>query len=268
RPHLSWATKVAGPADWLGYLRADPSTTEQQIRQALNDSLRRLQTDFVDLYQLHWPARKTNFFGKLGYVHEVNDPWQDNFLEIVQTMQELAQEGKIRHFGISNETAWGTMRLVHLAETHGLPRPVSIQNPYSLLNRTFEAAGAEVALRERVGLLAYSPLGFGVLTGKYLNEQKPENARLTLFPRMARYSKPNATKATERYVKLAQDHGLSPAQMALAYVNSRKFITANIIGATNMAQLQENISSADLALSPELISEIEAIHAELPNPAP
>lgn len=268
RDRLVLATKVAGPGDWLPYLRGGTNRLDRaNIEAALHDSLRRLGTDCIDLYQLHWPDRETNFFGQLGYTHPSEDE-SVPLLETLEVLGDLVAAGKVRYIGVSNETPWGLMTAIRLAEMHGLPRPMSIQNPYSLLNRTFEVGLAEIAIRERCGLLAYSPLGFGMLTGKYLNGARPAGARLTRFERFARYSNPEAERATAEYVALARRHGLSPAQLALAYVTSRPFVTANILGATNLEQLAEDLESDRLTLAPELEQEIEAIHIRQPNPAP
>ncbi|MDZ7735780.1 MAG: NADP(H)-dependent aldo-keto reductase [Gammaproteobacteria bacterium] len=268
RDQLVIASKVCGPGDWVSYMRdGQPRLDRQNIEKALNASLKRLKTDYIDLYQLHWPERQTNYFGKLGYSHSPNK----NGVPIAETLGvlgDLVQAGKIRCIGVSNETPWGVAEYFRIAEREGLPRIVSIQNPYSLLNRTFEVGLAEFAHREQTGLLAYSPLGFGVLTGKYLDNRKPEGARLTLFTRFARYTNPQGVAATGDYVELARRHGLEPAQMALAFVNSRPFITSTIIGATSMEQLRQNIASADINLPPGILDEIEAIHTRQPNPCP
>ena len=268
RDRLILATKVAGPADWLPHVRGPGARLDRaNIEAAIDGSLRRLRTDYVDLYQLHWPDRETNYFGKLGYAH----PPQDNSVPLAETLGVLAdliKAGKVRHIGLSNETPWGTMHAIALAEQQGLPRVVSIQNPYNLLNRTFEIGLAEVALREQCGLLAYSPLAFGMLTGKYAGGARPEGARLTLFTRFDRYSNPQAEAATQGYVDIARRHGLDPAQMALAWVTSRPFVTSNIIGATSLEQLETNLASTELVLSDEVIAEIEAAHVAQPNPSP
>lgn len=266
RDKIVLASKIAGPGDYTAHIRKNGFKPEA-IKDAVENSLKRLQTDYIDLYQLHWPERQANFFGQRDYVHNPNDPWEDNFHESLATLDELIKEGKIRQVGISNETPWGTMRYMEESKK-GLPRMVSIQNAYSLLCRSFEVGLAEVAMRENIGLLAYSPLGFGVLSGKYLGGKKPENGRLTLFPRFARYSGEEATKATEKYAELAAKHGLSLSQMALAFVNQRPFLTSNIIGATNLTQLEENIGSINVDLSQELMDGINAIHSSIPNPAP
>ncbi|MCU7905311.1 MAG: NADP(H)-dependent aldo-keto reductase [Candidatus Thiodiazotropha sp. (ex Epidulcina cf. delphinae)] len=268
RDRVILATKVAGPAEWLNYLRdGKPRLDKRNIEAALDESLQRLRTDYIDIYQLHWPDRPTNYFGELGYRHHREEqviPIQET-LEVLKT---LKQAGKIRHIGVSNETPWGLMRYLHLAEVQGLPRVVSIQNPYSLLNRTFEIGLAEIAHREACGLLAYSPMAFGVLSGKYLEGKRPPGARLTRYQRFNRYSTPQAERATLQYVQLARKHGLEPAQMALAFVTSRAFVSSNIIGATTLAQLDENLESVHLNLSEEIFDGIEAIHRQQPNPSP
>lgn len=265
RDKIVLASKIAGPGEYTAHIRTNGFKPEA-IKDAVENSLKRLQTDYIDLYQLHWPERNANFFSIRDYKHDENEQWEYNFHESLHTLDELIKEGKIRQVGISNETAWGTMRYLEEAKK-GLPRMVTIQNPYSLLCRTFEGAMAEVSMREKIGLLAYSPLGFGVLSGKYL-DASPENARLTLFPRFARYSGKEATEATRRYFDLAKQHNLSLTQMALAFINQQPFVTSNIIGATKMSQLKENIDSINVTLSDELISEINAIHNSIPNPAP
>ena len=260
-------SKVAGPGNNISHIRdGNLKHNRQHIVAALEGSFERLQTDYIDLYQLHWPDRETNFFGKLGYVH--NDKTFTPLEETLEVLNEQVQTGKIRHIGLSNETPWGTMRFLQLAEERGWPRAVTIQNPYNLLNRSFEVGLAEIAIREQCGLLAYSPLAFGMLTGKYANGARPEHARLTLFSRFTRYNNPETMRATEQYVQLAKQHGLDPAQMALAYVTSRPFVTSNIIGATSLEQLQSNLDSINLTLSEEVVAGIEAIHKIQPNPAP
>ncbi len=267
RDRVIIATKVAGRSKDLHYLRpGEVCLDARNIRQALDASLRRLQTDHVDLYQVHWPDRPTNFFGRLGYEHREAD-----FVPIAETLEALAEQvraGKVRYIGLSNETPWGVMQYLATAERLGLPRVVSIQNPYNLLNRSFEIGLAEIAHREGVELLAYSPLAFGVLSGKYLEQRRPPGARLTLFSRFDRYNNLEARSATEAYVVLARRHGLDPAQMSLAYVNTRPFLASNIIGATTLKQLETDIASIDLKLPEEVREAIEAIHRRQPNPAP
>ncbi|MDH5230862.1 MAG: NADP(H)-dependent aldo-keto reductase [Gammaproteobacteria bacterium] len=268
RDDLIIATKAASRAEWLPYIRdGQLRSNKKHLEQALNESLQRLQTDYIDLYQLHWPERKTNFFGELGYRYDPADDYT-SFEETLSVLADFVNQGKVRHIGVSNETPWGIMRFLAAAENLDLPRMVSIQNPYSLLNRTFEIGNAEVAIREQVGLLAYSPLGFGVLSGKYLNLQKPAAARLTLFDRFTRYTNPTGIEATQRYVNLARQHQLDPAQMALAFVTQQDFLTANIIGATNLQQLESNLKSIELTLSEQVLSDIEQIHQQIPNPCP
>jgi aryl-alcohol dehydrogenase-like predicted oxidoreductase len=268
RDKIILATKVAGPGEIASHVRGGPRLNRDNIRQAVADSLQRLQTDYIDLYQVHWPDRSTNFFGQLGYTHK-KDEESTPIEETLATLGELVKEGKIRYVGVSNETPWGVMTYLKLAELHNLPKIVTIQNPYNFLNRIYEVGLAEISHREHVGLLAYSPLAFGVLSGKYLDGARPAGARITLFKRFDRYTQNEyAIKATEAYVQLAQKHGLEPAQMALAYVNSRSFLTSNIIGATTMAQLKADIASIDLELDNEVLEAIEAIHQQHPSPCP
>lgn len=268
RDDLVLATKITGPSPNLTYIRDPMGFSPEQIESALEGSLRRLQTDYVDLYQLHWPERKTNFFGKRGYEHDPEEEWEDNFLAVLQKFQQLVEAGKIRHFGISNETAWGAMRYLYLADKHDLPRCVSIQNPYNLLNRTYEINLAEVSIRESAGLLAYSPMAFGLLSGKYHKKSSREGARLNQFKQMSRYNGERSQEATARYLAIAEQHDLSLAQMSLAFVNTRPFLTSNIIGATSMKQLKENIASISVTLSPEVLKAIKEVHEAVPNPAP
>lgn len=269
RDDLIIATKVVGRNNWNPPIRPGPPDCldRPNIEAALNASLKRLQTDYVDLYQLHWPDRKTNYFGRLGFVYYPDEV----AVPIEETLCVLADQvaaGKVRYIGVSNETPWGLTEFLRLAKELNLPRVASIQNPYNLLNRSFEIGLAEIAHRENCGLLAYSPLAFGVLSGKYLGGVRPPGARLTLFDRFTRYDSLEAKAATAAYVALAREHGLDPAQMALAYVSSRAFVTSNIIGARTMEQLHTNLASIDMVLSAEVIEGIEAIHRQQPNPAP
>ncbi|MBK1674498.1 NADP(H)-dependent aldo-keto reductase [Ectothiorhodospira shaposhnikovii] len=266
RDDLVIATKAAGPGSELGHIRGGPRHDRAHLEQALHDSLQRLQTDYVDLYQIHWPMRSTNYFGKLGYEHQ---PEADDtpIAETLAVLGDMVKAGKVRTIGISNETPWGLMEYLRVAERQGLPRIVSIQNPYNLLNRSFEVGLAEMAHREQVGLLAYSPMAFGALSGKYL-ESTPADGRLTLFSRFSRYSGETGVAATRAYVEIAQRHGLSPAQMALAFVSSRGFLTSNIIGATRLEQLEENIASLEITLSQAVLEEIEAVHQRHTIPCP
>ncbi len=266
REQLVLASKVAAPSGPSGSIRPDMKLDHANIEAALNASLERLGTDYLDLYQVHWPERKTNFFGQLGYQHSDDD--STDLLETLQALAAQVKAGKVRYIGISNETPWGAMRYLQLAAEHDLPRMVTIQNPYNLLNRTFEIGLAEIAHREGMPLLAYSPLAFGALSGKYLGGNWPEGARMTLYKRFARYFTPQGIAATQAYVELAQQHGMDAAQMALAFVNSRSFLGANIIGATTLEQLERNIDSATLELGAEVLEAIDAIHTQIPNPCP
>lgn len=262
------ATKVTGRSSNFDYLgRGEIRLNKNQITVALDNSLKRLQTDYVDLYQLHWPDRNTNYFGQLGYSHTEKDD-SIPLEETLSALQDCVKAGKVRYTGLSNETPWGMMECQRLAQMKHLPRMQSIQNPYNLLNRSFEIGAAECAIREQCGLLAYSPLAFGVLSGKYLDGQKPEAARLTLFNRFSRYTNQKAAEATTRYVALAREHGLSPVQMALAFINRQPFVTSNIIGATSLPQLKENIDSIHIQLNAAVLAGIEQIHQDIPNPCP
>jgi aryl-alcohol dehydrogenase-like predicted oxidoreductase len=266
RQKVVLATKVAGPRN-VPYIRDNISLDRRNIHQALDDSLTRLKTDYIDLYQLHWPQRQTNCFGQLNYPYpDANE--EVTLIETLEALNELIKAGKIRYIGVSNETPWGVMTLLKLAEKHDLPRIVSIQNPYNLLNRSFEVGLSEISHHEGVELLAYSPLAFGCLSGKYLNGQKPEGARCSLFERFVRYFTPQGIEATQAYVDLAYKHGLDPSQMALAFVNQRPFVASNIIGATNLDQLKSNIDSIDVTLSDELLEELQIIGARYSNPCP
>lgn len=267
RDKVVLATKIAGPGDYTAHIRTN-GFRPNALKDAVNKSLKRLQTDYIDLYQLHWPERQTNTFGIRDYKHNPEDSWTDNFNDILHTLDGIIKEGKIRHIGISNEKAWGTMRYLEESKTNNLPRMITIQNAYSLLNRVFEGDMAEISLRENIGLLAYSPMAFGVLSGKYIQGTASDNSRLKLFPRFSRYSSEKSTEATKKYLKIAQEHNLSLAQMALAFVSQKPFVTSNIIGATNLTQLKENIGSIDISLNKDILNSIEEIHAEIPNPAP
>ncbi len=267
REHLILASKVIGQAEWMPHVRNGQACLDRaNIEQAIDNSLKRLQTDYLDLYQVHWPDRSTNFFGKLGYQYP-DQQAPTRIEETLTVLADLVKAGKVRYIGISNETPWGAMEYLRLSKQLDLPQIISIQNPYSLLNRCYEIGLAEISYQESIGLLAYSPLGFGVLTGKYIKQQ-PKNARLNLFPEYKRYSNKQAMLATQMYVDLAKKYHLSPAQMALAFVNSRPFIGANIIGASSLDQLQENLESTEIILSEELLQEIEQIHQQYPNPCP
>lgn len=267
RDDLVIASKVTGPGDGVNHLRNGPRLTRAHIIEACEASLKRLKTDYIDLYQVHWPDRNANFFGKLGYQHDTKEK-STPIEETLEALNELVKAGKVRHIGISNETPWGAMEYLRLATEKGWPRIASVQNPYSLLNRSFEVGMAEIAHREQTGLLAYSPLAFGTLSGKYMGGKWPEKARLTLYERFSRYTNERGVDATRAYTELAWQNSLSPAQMALAYVNSRSFLTSNIIGATSMEQLRENLGSINVNLSEDTLGAIEAIHQEFTYPCP
>jgi len=262
------ATKITGPNPGLSYVRDIMDFSNASIDEALENNLKRLQTDYVDVYQLHWPERNANFFGKLNYKYNSEEKWNDNLGEILHKLDSLVQEGKIRHYGVSNETPWGLMRFLEEGKNNNLEAVRTIQNPYSLLNRTFEIGLAEVAMREQVGLMAYSPLAFGVLSGKYLNDKMPEKSRLKLFPVFSRYNSKEASYLTSKYAELAKKEDLSLVELSLAFVSQQPFVTANIIGATTMEQLKENIATIDINLSDEILEEIDAIQLLQPNPAP
>ncbi|WP_054177581.1 NADP(H)-dependent aldo-keto reductase [Trabulsiella odontotermitis] len=268
REKLVLASKVAGPTrNNDSAVRPNQALDRKNIRDALHDSLKRLQTDYLDLYQLHWPQRPTNCFGKLGYEWTETQP-VITLLETLEALSEFQRAGKIRYIGVSNETPFGVMRYLHLADKHDLPRIVTIQNPYSLLNRSFEVGLAEVTQYEGVELLAYSSLAFGTLTGKYLNGAKPAGARNTLFSRFTRYSGEQAQNAVAAYVDIAKRHQLDPAQMALAFVRRQPFVASTLLGATTMEQLRTNVESLHVELSEEVLADIEAVHKVYTYPAP
>ena len=268
RKDVILASKVTGPSPRLSYIRDGVTKfNKKDIHNAIEGSLKRLCTDYIDLYQIHWPERTTNNFGKLNYEY-CDEQETTSILEALQVFDGLVKDGKIRHIGISNETPWGLSQYLKLSEFHDLLKPLTIQNPYSLLNRSFEVGLGEFSHRENIGLLAYSPLGFGALTGKYLNGQMPKNSRRKLFDGYDRYSNTQGGLATYEYVKLAYESGLDPAQMALAFVINKPFVMSAIIGATTLEQLKNNIGSLDIKLSQDVIREIEAIHKKYPNPCP
>ncbi|HAS8125844.1 TPA: NADP(H)-dependent aldo-keto reductase [Vibrio vulnificus] len=266
REKVVLATKIAGPRN-VPYIRDNMSLNRRHIHTAIDDSLTRLQTDYVDLYQLHWPQRQTNCFGQLNYPYPDTQE-EVTLIETLEALNELVKAGKIRYIGVSNETPWGVMTLLRLAEKHDLPRIVSIQNPYNLLNRSFEVGLSEISHYEGVQLLAYSPMAFGTLSGKYLDGARPKGARCTLFERFQRYFTPQGLEATNAYVSLARDYGLDPAQMALAFVNQRPFVASNIIGATTLDQLKANIESLNVKLEDEVLNKIQQIGTTYSNPCP
>jgi len=265
RDKIILATKIAGPGDYTAHIRKT-GYKGNSIENALDGSLKRLKTDYIDLYQLHWPERITNTFGNRNYQY-FNDSWEDNFEFILEKLKELIKIGKIRHIGLSNENPWGIMKFLDYSKQE-LPKMITVQNPYSLLNRLFEVGSSEICKRENIGLLAYSPLGFGILTGKYFNGKMPKNSRLDLFPTLKRYSNENSIKAAKLYEEVAKKHNLSLTHLSLSFVNDRPFVTSNIIGATNLEQLKENIESVNIKLSDEIISEINSINNKIPNPSP
>lgn len=267
RDKVILASKINGPgSNWLreGNNRID----KENIQRAVKDSLERLQTDYIDLYQLHWPNRGSYHFGRIWNFEPTFDAAQeeDNFLEVLHTLQGMIAEGTIRHLGLSNETAWGTMKWLQLAEREGLPRMATIQNEYSLLCRHFEPDLSEIALSEDVGLLAWSPLARGILSGKYLDGARPKGSRLTLDSRIDHRSCDQVDSAVAQYIALAEQHELDPCQMALAFVNSRAFVASNIAGASTMQQLRNNIDAIELTLSSEVLAGIEHIRRQFPMP--
>ena len=267
RDKVVLASKIAGPNPNFGYMREKLDFSPTSIKFAVEQSLKRLQTDYIDLYQMHWPERKTNNFGTRAF-HGHDDVWEDNFREILETFDVLIKEGKIKHIGVSNENAWGMMRLLEESKYNNLPRIKTVQNPYSLLNRLFEVNSAEVSKYENVGLLGYSPLAFGVLTGKFLTGESHPKARINLFPQYKRYISDQCTEATKLYQEIVKKHGLTLTQLAMGFVLQQPFLTSAIIGATTMEQLKENIDTIDVTLSKQILAEIDAVQAMIPDPAP
>ncbi len=269
RDKILIATKAAGRSKTIDWLRDDGSLSRQspaQIMEAVNNSLARLQTDYIDLYQLHWPDRPLRIFEGLEYVRLPGDAHPIH--DILTALSDLVRAGKVRFIGLSNETPWGVMSFLKLAEQHDLPRPVSIQNAFNLVNRSYEVGLSEITHQEQISLLAYSPLGQGYLTGKYENGALPPGSRKTLFDRLGRYEQGNGPRAVSAYVALARKHGLDPAQLAVAYAVSREFVTSVIIGATDMEQLKTDIDGSDLKLSDALLEDMDKIHLDYPNPCP
>jgi aryl-alcohol dehydrogenase-like predicted oxidoreductase len=266
REKIVVATKIAGPNRGMDYIRKPLDFSKKSIHEAVDLSLKNLKTDYIDLYQMHWPERIMNMFGQRG-LNKIDENWQDNFFDVLTVYDGLIKEGKIKHIGVSNENPFGVMRFLEESKKHNLPRIATIQNPYSLLNRLFEVGLSEICMRENVGLLAYSPLGFGFLTGKYLNGN-PENSRLELFPNFTRYNNENCFRATRLYKNLAESNGLTLSQMALAFVNQQQLVTSTIVGATTLEQLKQNIDAFEVLLTPEIILEINKIQELHPNPAP
>ena len=267
RDKVILATKIAGPS--RPYLRGGGNQFDKKnLTEALDGSLKRLQTDYIDLYQLHWPERNTNMFGRLGYEHKDNNEW-NKFEDVLENLKKFISEGKIRNIGLSNETPWGTSKFLEISKEKNLPRMMSVQNPYSLLNRTYEVGLAEVSIREKIGLLAYSPLASGYLSGKYRNNQMPKNSRVALDPNFwTRYDKPNTKVAVDAFYEIAKKNNLDLTQMSLKFCEIQPFMTSVIIGATTMEQLKTDIESVNLNLNDEVIKQINEIQKIYPNPCP
>lgn len=267
REDIILASKIAGPNPGLSYIRENMDFSPASIALSLEKSLTRLQTDYIDIYQLHWPERKANFFGQRGFKVQ-HDAWEDNVHSVLETLDGFIKQGKINHIGLSNETPWGIMRFLEESKYQNLPKIKTVQNPYSLLNRLFENGSAEICIRENVGLLAYSPMAFGVLSGKFLGGESHPNARIKLFPQFLRYNSAQCAEATKLYNEVARKNGLTLTEMALAFVNQQAFVTSTIIGSTTMEQLKENIATVNVVLSDEILKEIDAIQSIIPDPAP
>ena len=267
RDKVILTSKIAGPG--LSWVRnGDQNFSEQKIKKSLEDSLQRLRTDYIDLYQLHWPERKTNFFGRLNYKYTEEDSW-NKFEKVLIALEKFIKQGKIRYVGLSNETPWGLSKFLEISKIKKLPRMMSVQNPYSLLCRTYEIGLSEISIREKSGLLAYSPLAGGFLTGKYRNNNFPENSRQKLFADYyTRYSNPNASLVIEKYYNIAKKFGLDFAQMSIKFCEIQKFLTSVIIGATTMEQLKINIESVSVNLEEEILKEINNVQIKYPNPCP
>ena len=267
REKIILASKVAGPG--CSWIRGGKNNfNEKKIGEAIDGSLKRLKTDYIDLYQLHWPERSTNYFGKRDYSEDNNEGEWHSFESILEALQKFIKKGKIRYIGMSNETPFGLSNYIGLSKSKNLPRMMSVQNPYNLVNRTYEIGMSEISLREKCGLLVYYPLAAGALSGKYRNGKMPKNSRLALFKGWERHLNPLALKAYDEYFKLAKENDLTMVQLAQSFVNSRPFVTSNIIGATTMEQLKENIDSINIELSDEIIEKINQIHNNNPNPSP
>jgi aryl-alcohol dehydrogenase-like predicted oxidoreductase len=267
REKIILASKIAGPGcDWIR--GGENSFDEKRIGEAIDESLKRLKTDYIDLYQLHWPERSTNYFGKREYSVNKDEGNWNSFESILQALEKFIKNGKIRHIGISNETPFGLSKYIEISKSKNLPRMMSVQNPYNLVNRTYEIGMSEISLREKCGLLVYYPLAAGGLSGKYRDNQMPKNSRMALFKGWERHLNPLAMKAYDEYYKLAKDNNMTMVQLAQSFVNSRPFVTSNIIGATTMEQLKENIDSIDVELTDEILEKINLIHNNNPNPSP
>lgn len=267
REEVVLASKIAGPNPNFAYMREKNDFSPASVKYALDNSLQRLQTDYIDLYQLHWPERKTNYFGQRGFKVQ-EDGWEDNVHAVLDTLGDFIKQGKIKHIGLSNETPWGIMRFLEESKHNNLPRIKTVQNPYNLLNRLYEGGSAEIGLRENVGLLAYSPMAFGVLSGKFLTGESHPNARLNLFPQYSRYNSSQCTEATKLYQEIARKNGLSLTELSLSFIEQQSFVTSTIIGATTMEQLKENIDTIQVTLSEEILNAIDEVQAIIPDPAP
>ncbi|WP_310377311.1 aldo/keto reductase [Flavobacterium sp.] len=267
REEIILASKIAGPSPTFTYMRDKMDFSPASIQFALDQSLQRLQTDYIDVYQLHWPERKTNYFGQRGFKVQ-DDAWEDNIHGVLETLEDFIKQGKINHIGLSNETPWGIMRFLEESKYQNLPRIKTVQNPYSLLNRLFENGSSEVCIRENVGLLAYSPMGFGVLSGKYLSGENLPHARINIFPQYNRYNSPQSVEATRLYQEIAHKNGLTLTELSLAFVTQQAFVTSTIIGATTMEQLKENSATIDVVLSDDILKVINEVQAIIPDPAP
>ena len=267
REKIILASKVAGPrCDWIR--NGENNYNEKNIGEAIDGSLKRLKTDYIDLYQLHWPERSTNCFGRREYEINKNEGEWNDFETVLNSLNKFIKSGKIRYIGMSNETPYGLSKYLELSKNKNLPRMMSVQNPYSLVNRTYEIGMSEISIREKCGLLVYYPLAAGALSGKYRNGQMPKNSRMTLFKGWERMINPIAMKAYDEYYKLAKEYGITMVQLSQAFVNSRPFVTSNIIGATTMEQLKENIGSIEIKLTEEMMNKINLIHNNNPNPSP
>ena len=268
RDKIILASKIAGPG--LKWIRGGGEQySAESIEEALNNSLKRLKTDYIDLYQLHWPERNTNYFGDLDYEHNINEKKWNSFDSILKTLKKFIDQGKIRYIGISNETPWGFSKFLQISDENKLPRVMSVQNPYNLVNRSYEIGMSEISIREKAGLLAYSPLAAGYLTGKYRNKKIPKNSRMDLFyENYPRYHNERTYLPVDEYFKIAKKNKITLTQLSQAFVNSRDFVTSNIIGATTMDQLKENVESIDISLDQKIMDEINLVHEKIPNPAP
>ena len=267
RDKIILASKVAGPGcDWIR--GGGNNFDEKKIGEAIDGSLKRLKTDYIDLYQLHWPERSTNFFGRRDYLFNNKEGNWNSFESILEALEKYIKSGKIRHIGMSNETPYGLSRYLEISKNKGAPRMMSVQNPYNLVNRTYEIGMSEISIREKCGLLVYYPLAAGGLSGKYRNGKMPKDSRMALFKGWERHLNPLAMEAYDKYFKLAKDFNLTMVQLAQSFVNSRPFVTSNIIGATTMDQLKENVESINIEFTDEMMEKVNEIHNNNPNPSP